>query len=190
MLIIYAFWDILPFSVFLPRWAHPSSPEHYPSLLHVPRFDPAGHYPSTPSAPFMETGMTNTACMNLKDKWLKKAIKDYTIILLTLKNIKILLNVVLLIAVSIFLNWKHYSSWARQRANELFIITWSEMPFFFWSSKVSGYITWSLSVPRVMYGLWDTIRTKKICQVFLNIATVQRKRMLLSSKVLGLTWGT
>lgn len=41
--------------------------------------------------------------------------------------------------------------------NELIIITWSEIPFFLWSSKVSGYITWSLSVPSVIYGLWDTV---------------------------------
>lgn len=49
------FWDIQPFSVFLLHWVHPSSPEHCPSLLHAPRFDPAGRYPSTPSAPFLKS---------------------------------------------------------------------------------------------------------------------------------------
>lgn len=69
------FWDILPFSVFLPRWVHPSSPEHYPSLLPVPRSDPAGRYPSTPSAPFNETGMTDRAEMNLAKKRLRIVIE-------------------------------------------------------------------------------------------------------------------
>ena len=36
----------------LHHLAHPSSPEHCPSHLHVQGYDSTGHYLNTPSAPF------------------------------------------------------------------------------------------------------------------------------------------
>lgn len=77
-----------PFFASLHHLAHPSSPEHCPSHLHVQGYDSTGHYLSTPSAPFSNM-IKDEIVFNINQHYLSCFIFETTIaIILLLMSLK------------------------------------------------------------------------------------------------------